>query len=118
MFQSQLAQGVTKTGIQRFAARGARFEHDRAATGTCQHDGDVGAQAAIWDHIKQARRDGLAVLLISADLEELVGLSDTVRVILRGALSGAFDPDTVTREELGAAMTGAGAGAPTDEGVR
>jgi len=70
---------------------------------------DVGAQAAIWDHIKRARRDGLAVLLISADLEELVGLSDTVRVILRGALSGDFDPDTVTREELGAAMTGAGA---------
>ncbi|MEO6997765.1 MAG: ATP-binding cassette domain-containing protein, partial [Terracoccus sp.] len=68
---------------------------------------DVGAQAAIWDHIKTARRDGLGVLLISADLEELVGLSDTIRVILRGRLSGDFDPDTVTKEELGAAMTGA-----------
>jgi general nucleoside transport system ATP-binding protein len=70
---------------------------------------DVGAQAAIWEHIKRARRSGLAVLLISADLEELVGLSDTIRVILRGSLSGDFDPDTVTREELGAAMTGADA---------
>ncbi len=69
---------------------------------------DVGAQAAIWDLIKAARRDGMGVLLISADLEELVGLSDTIRVILRGRLSGAFDPDVVTREELGAAMTGAG----------
>ncbi len=69
---------------------------------------DVGAQAAIWDHIKRARREGLAVLLISADLDELVGLSDRVRVILRGALSDDFDPDTVTREELGSAMTGAG----------
>ncbi|MEI2730603.1 MAG: ABC transporter ATP-binding protein [Dermatophilaceae bacterium] len=69
---------------------------------------DVGAQAAIWDTIKAARRDGMGVLLISADLEELVGLSDTIRVILRGALSAAYDPDTVTREELGAAMTGAG----------
>jgi len=69
---------------------------------------DVGAQAAIWDHIKRGRRVGLGVLLISADLEELVGLSDTIRVILRGALSGDFDPDTVTKEELGAAMTGAG----------
>ncbi|GAA2022141.1 ABC transporter ATP-binding protein [Terrabacter terrae] len=68
---------------------------------------DVGAQAAIWDHIKAARRNGLGVLLISADLEELVGLSDTIRVILRGGLSGEFDPDVVTREELGAAMTGA-----------
>ena len=71
---------------------------------------DVGAQAAIWDLIKEARRGGMAVLLISADLEELVGLSDTIRVILRGKLSGEFDPDVVTREELGAAMTGATTG--------
>ncbi len=71
---------------------------------------DVGAQAAIWNHIKRARRDGLAVLLISADLDELVGLSDTIRVMLRGAVTGEFDPDTVTKEELGAAMTGAGPG--------
>jgi general nucleoside transport system ATP-binding protein len=69
---------------------------------------DVGAQSSIWDHIKDARREGLAVLLISADLEELIGLSDTIRVILRGRLSGEFDPDDVTAEDLGAAMTGAG----------
>jgi len=68
---------------------------------------DVGAQAAIWDLIKAARREGMAVLLVSADLEELVGLSDTIVVILRGKLSGNFDPDVVTREQLGAAMTGA-----------
>ncbi len=70
---------------------------------------DVGAQAAIWDHIKRARREGLAVLLVSADLDELIGLSDTIRVILRGRLvGGAFDPATVTPQELGSAMTGAG----------
>ncbi|MDN5796272.1 MAG: ABC transporter ATP-binding protein [Intrasporangium sp.] len=68
---------------------------------------DVGAQAAIWGHIRDARRNGLGVLLISADLDELVGLSDTIRVILRGRIVGQFNPDTVTREELGAAMTGA-----------
>ncbi len=69
---------------------------------------DVGAQAQIWDHIKQARREGLAVLLISADLDELIGLSDTIRVLLRGRLVGEFDPQTVTPQELGSAMTGAG----------
>ena len=68
---------------------------------------DVGSQAAIWDQIKKARREGLAVLLISADLDELIGLSDKIRVILRGRLSDDFDPDTVTAEDLGAAMTGA-----------
>ena len=70
---------------------------------------DVGAQAQIWDHIKQARRNGLAVLLISADLDELIGLSDTIQVLLRGRLVGEFDPHTVTPQELGSAMTGAGA---------
>ncbi|MGH3384107.1 MAG: ABC transporter ATP-binding protein [Nocardioidaceae bacterium] len=68
---------------------------------------DVGAQAAIWDHIKTARRAGLAVLLISADLDELIGLSDRIEVILRGALVGEFDPSEVTPQQLGAAMTGA-----------
>jgi general nucleoside transport system ATP-binding protein len=69
---------------------------------------DVGAQAAIWDHIKEARRRGLAVLLISADLDELIGLSDTIQVMLRGRLVSEVDPQTVTPQELGAAMTGAG----------
>ena len=72
---------------------------------------DVGAQAAIWDHIREARRQGLAVLLISADLDELIGLSDSIKVILRGRFVGDFDPRHVTPQELGSAMTGAGAGA-------
>jgi simple sugar transport system ATP-binding protein len=49
------------------------------------------------------------VLLISADLDELIGLSDTIHVILRGRLVGEYDPATVTPEDLGASMTGAGA---------
>lgn len=69
---------------------------------------DVGAQAAIWEHLRTARAAGLAVLLISADLEELIGMSDTLTVILRGRLIGTYDPRTVTPEQLGAAMTGAG----------
>jgi ABC-type uncharacterized transport system ATPase subunit len=69
---------------------------------------DVGAQAAIWEHIKRARRDGLAVLLISADLDELIGLSDRIEVILRGRLVGSFDPAHVTPQDLGSAMTGGG----------
>ncbi|MGH3316856.1 MAG: ABC transporter ATP-binding protein, partial [Nocardioidaceae bacterium] len=74
---------------------------------------DVGAQAAIWEHIREARRHGLAVLLVSADLDELIGLSDRIEVILRGRLVGEFDPQTVTPEQLGSAMTGA-----TGEGER
>ncbi|MFF7141068.1 ABC transporter ATP-binding protein [Streptomyces nodosus] len=71
---------------------------------------DVGAQAAIWDHIRDARREGLAVLLISADLDELIGLSDTLRVIYNGRLVADADPATITPEQLGSAMTGAASG--------
>ncbi|SDT74843.1 nucleoside ABC transporter ATP-binding protein [Streptomyces sp. TLI_053] len=68
---------------------------------------DVGAQAQIWEHIRVAQRAGLAVLLISADLDELIGLSDTIQVIYRGRLVADADPATVTAEDLGTAMTGA-----------
>ncbi|WP_374523666.1 ABC transporter ATP-binding protein [Streptomyces malaysiensis] len=71
---------------------------------------DVGAQAQIWDQIRAARREGLAVLLISADLDELIGLSDTLRVMYRGRLVADADPATITPEQLGSAMTGAASG--------
>jgi simple sugar transport system ATP-binding protein len=70
---------------------------------------DVGAQAALWDHLRHARRSGLAVLLVSADLEELIGLSDRLVVMLRGRLVAEVDPSDTTPESLGSAMTGASA---------
>ncbi len=68
---------------------------------------DVGAQAAVWDHIRAARAAGMATLLVSADLDELIGLSDTIVVMLRGRLVATLDPGTITPRELGAYMTGA-----------
>jgi general nucleoside transport system ATP-binding protein len=73
---------------------------------------DVGAQAAIWEHIRRARREGMGVLLISADLDELIGLSDSLRVIYGGRLVATADPATVTPEQLGVAMTGASTSEP------
>jgi general nucleoside transport system ATP-binding protein len=69
---------------------------------------DVGAQAAIWDELRRARAAGLAVLMISADLDELIGMSDNLKVILRGRMVADVDPRSVTPEALGSAMTGAG----------
>ena len=67
---------------------------------------DIGAQAAIWDEIRNARDAGLAVLLISADLEELIGLSDSILVMFDGAITATLDPAKVTPEILGTHMTG------------
>ena len=41
------------------------------------------------------------MLLISADLDELIGLSDTIHVIFDGRLVAEVDPNAVTPEELG-----------------
>jgi simple sugar transport system ATP-binding protein len=68
---------------------------------------DVGAQAAIWNLLKEARARGMGILLISADLDELIGLSDTLQVMLRGRLVATLDPGSVTPEQLGGYMTGA-----------
>jgi simple sugar transport system ATP-binding protein len=73
---------------------------------------DVGAQAAVWEVIKRARREGLAVVLVSADLEELIGLSDTLLVMYRGRVVATLDPAQVTPVELGSYMTGAHETAP------
>ena len=70
---------------------------------------DVGAQAAVWEGIKTAREGGLAVLLVSADLDELIGLADRLLVLYRGRIAAEMDPREVSPRELGAHMTGAAA---------
>ena len=72
---------------------------------------DIGAQAAIWDELKAARDNGLAILLISADLDELIGLSDRIAVMFDGEITAEIDPATATPEMLGEYMTGAEAAA-------
>jgi ABC-type uncharacterized transport system ATPase subunit len=67
---------------------------------------DIGAQAAIWELLKDARAEGMGILLISADLDELIGLSDTLQVMLRGRMVATLDPARITPEELGGHMTG------------
>ena len=71
---------------------------------------DVGAQAAVWQSIRDARSAGLATLLVSADLDELIGLSDTILVMFHGRIVARLDPAEITPRDLGSYMTGAAAG--------
>ncbi|MFZ9779408.1 MAG: ABC transporter ATP-binding protein [Ilumatobacteraceae bacterium] len=72
---------------------------------------DVGAQAAVWKEIRTARDSGMAVLLVSADLEEIIGLSDRIVVMFEGAVVAELSPRDATPELLGTYMTGAKASA-------
>jgi len=67
---------------------------------------DIGAQATIWSHLRDERDAGLAVLLITADLEELLALSDRIIVMFDGLIHAELDPATATPKILGTYMTG------------
>lgn len=68
---------------------------------------DVQGVAAIQDILVEQARTGVGILLVSEDLDELLALSDRLLVMHEGAVVAEFDPDQVTRADVGAAMTGA-----------
>ena len=68
---------------------------------------DVQGVAAIQRILLDQAENGVGILLISEDLEELFALSDLLLVMHEGAVVGEFDPDVATRAEVGAAMAGA-----------
>ena len=67
---------------------------------------DVGSIEFIHKRLIQARDDGKAVLLVSADLEEILSLSDRVAVMYEGRIVGIMAPEEATEERLGMMMTG------------
>lgn len=67
---------------------------------------DIGAAAAIRASIRDAAAQGAAVLLITADLDEVVALSHRVIVIARGRVVDAFPIDQFDLERVGRAMAG------------
>ncbi|MFV2092919.1 MAG: sugar ABC transporter ATP-binding protein [Hyphomicrobiales bacterium] len=66
---------------------------------------DVGAKAEIHKMISKLTLSGLAILMISSELPEILGMSDRVMVINSGQNAGIFDRDALSPEVLGQAMT-------------
>jgi simple sugar transport system ATP-binding protein len=75
---------------------------------------DVGAIEYIHSTILQMRDKGVAILLISLELEEIFSLSDRIKVMFEGRLVKEFKPDETDEKEVGLYMTG-GSGGPGDE---
>jgi ABC-type uncharacterized transport system ATPase subunit len=69
---------------------------------------DVGSVEFIHQQLVGLRARGKAVLLVSADLEEILGLSDTIAVIFRGKIVGQFQAGEVDERTLGLWMMGEG----------
>ncbi len=70
---------------------------------------DVGAKAEIHRLIGALARDGMAVLMISSELTEVLGMSDRIVVMREGTTTAAFTRDEATPERVMAAAFGTAA---------
>ncbi len=67
---------------------------------------DIGATEYIHSLLLEQRQNGLAILLISEDLDEIMALSDRIAVIFEGQIMGVVDAEEATAEQLGLLMAG------------
>ena len=67
---------------------------------------DVGAKQEIYAEINKLAKTGLAIVLVSSELPEVLGLSDRVIVLHEGKVTGEFTRDEATPEKVMAAATG------------
>jgi rhamnose transport system ATP-binding protein len=66
---------------------------------------DVGAKSEIHALMSKLAGEGLAILMISSELPEVLGMSDRVLVMSGGRIVAEFDREAATQEAVGAAMT-------------
>ncbi|MGI8788453.1 MAG: xylose ABC transporter ATP-binding protein [Pyrinomonadaceae bacterium] len=67
---------------------------------------DIGAKQEIYANINALAKQGLAIVMVSSELPEIIGLSDRVLVLHEGRLTGEFSRQDVTPEKVMAAATG------------
>jgi len=73
---------------------------------------DVAATEEVHARLLELRDRGVAVLLVSEDLDEVLALSDRIAVLYEGRLMGLIPADEVRVEEVGLMMAGVGRGVP------
>ena len=75
---------------------------------------DIGAIEFIHRRLVAMRDAGKAILLVSSELDEVMGLSDRILVMFGGAVAGEFLADRASEREIGLLMAGAGARAASE----
>jgi ribose transport system ATP-binding protein len=67
---------------------------------------DVGAKAEIYRQIAALADQGLTILMVSSEMEEVIGLSDRVAVFSQRRLSGILEKDQLSEHNIMELMTG------------
>ena len=65
---------------------------------------DVGAKAEIFALLQELSQEGMGVMIVSEELEELAAFADRVLVLCRGTVAAEFNPSAVSLDEIGRAM--------------
>lgn len=71
---------------------------------------DIGAIEKVHKTLLELKEQGKAILLISAELSEVMNLSDRIAVLYEGEISAQFENGAYIKEEIGLFMTGKRAG--------
>jgi ABC-type sugar transport system ATPase subunit len=61
---------------------------------------DVGAKFEIYNHLNAMAQEGSAILFISSEMEELIGVCDRIMVMCAGAITGELQRSEFTQERL------------------
>jgi simple sugar transport system ATP-binding protein len=103
--------GTLSGGNQQKVVVAREFTHDLRALVLDQPTRglDVGSIEFIHKQVIARRGEGTAILLVSAELDEILDLSDRVLVMFRGRIVGTFDAAEAQREKVGLLMATGGA---------
>jgi ribose transport system ATP-binding protein len=99
--QNQLIRNLSGGNQQKVAIAKALMTHpdvlilDEPTRGV-----DVGAKKEIYDLINDFKSQGKAVIMISSEMPEILGLSDRILVLSQGMISGEFDIKDATQEAI------------------
>ena len=67
---------------------------------------DVGAKAEIYRHMADMAAAGITILMVSSEMEEVIGMSDRVIVMHERRVIGILKREELTQDRIGALMTG------------
>ena len=67
---------------------------------------DVGAKAEIYQLIRRLAKQGTAIIMISSELPEIIGMSDRILVMYDGRIMGELSPSEATEERILMMATG------------
>jgi simple sugar transport system ATP-binding protein len=106
--RTDIPVGNLSGGNQQKVVLAREFSEDPALLITSQPTRglDIGAAQFVHERIVEKRDSGSAVLLVSAELDEIFALSDRIAVVYEGQIMGVFESGEASEEQIGFLMTG------------